>query len=111
MGNSLAPVLAIILLDDLERPSIFPHLASSQIYLRYADDVLFSYREENDANDVESCLNLMDLAGRITVIRDSPANYLPFLNLCFNANDINESCERAIFMHRDSHNHFNYARK
>ncbi|KAL7673306.1 hypothetical protein ACOME3_008172 [Neoechinorhynchus agilis] len=85
MGNSLA----IIFLDDLERYSIFPHQASSQISLRYVDDALFTYREENETNDVESRLNLMDSAGRIRVTRDSPVDNLPLLNLCFNANDIN----------------------
>ncbi|XGW22287.1 hypothetical protein V3C99_004927, partial [Haemonchus contortus] len=77
MGNRVAPVLAVIFLDHIEKSSLTSGIL---FYKRYIDDVFVIGTTEEDLVETLKRLNSHD--ANITFTREDPGRdgFLPFLN-------------------------------
>ncbi|EYB95418.1 hypothetical protein Y032_0160g3342 [Ancylostoma ceylanicum] len=77
MGNRIAPLLAIIFLDRIERMSLTSEIL---LYKRYIDDVFVMAATEMVGGAILERLNAFDPHVSFTVERPDEEGYLPFLN-------------------------------
>ena len=68
MGSSLGPILANVVMEDLEEKVIRPLIndITIQFYTKYVDDILFVIKRE-DVSRIQNLLNNFDLNLRFTV--------------------------------------------
>ncbi|EYC35414.1 hypothetical protein Y032_1061g3515 [Ancylostoma ceylanicum] len=77
MGNRIAPLLAIMFLDHIEKSSLTSGIL---LYKRYIDDVFVIGTTEMDVDTTLDRLNAFDPKVSFTVERPDSDGYLPFLN-------------------------------
>ncbi|EYC45601.1 hypothetical protein Y032_0422g1193 [Ancylostoma ceylanicum] len=77
MGNRIAPLLAIIFLDHIEKISLTSGIL---LYKRYIDDVFVIGITEMDVEAALERLNDFDPRVSFTIERPDGDGYLPFLN-------------------------------
>ncbi|EYC15205.1 hypothetical protein Y032_0037g3382 [Ancylostoma ceylanicum] len=77
MGNRIAPILAIIFLDHIERASLTSGIL---LYKRYIDDVFVIGTTEMEVEATLEKLNTFDPHVSFTIERPDDEGYLPFLN-------------------------------
>ncbi|EYC10986.1 hypothetical protein Y032_0053g2410 [Ancylostoma ceylanicum] len=77
MGNRIAPLLAIIFLDRIERMSLTSGIL---LYKRYIDDVFVVGATEMEVEATLGRLNASDPQVSFTVERPDEEGYLPYLN-------------------------------
>lgn len=58
IGNSMAGMLADILLRNVEEQVLYKFQPSMVLYLRYIDDILVIWKDGHDAEELEAALTL-----------------------------------------------------
>ncbi|EYC33600.1 hypothetical protein Y032_0002g888 [Ancylostoma ceylanicum] len=77
MGNRIAPILAIIFLDHIERATLTSRIL---LYKRYIDDVFVIGTTEMEVEATLEKLNAFDPYASFTIERPDNEGYLSFLN-------------------------------
>ena len=80
MGNRLAPLLAVVFMDHIERRALLCSPSAPIMYCRYIDDCFVVAKSEGELRDI--FVNLNTWNDRIVFTREDPVNgWLPFLNV------------------------------